>query len=226
MQKAAFLRSSIGAKILMAITGLGLVGFVIAHMLGNLLIFFGRDALNSYGESLRNLPGGLLWVARAGLVVMVVVHIITAIKVSAANRAARPIPYQRKKNLVTGYGARTMIWSGIIIASFLAYHLAHYTFLVTNPEFQNMVDGNRHDVYTMVVTGFQSIPIVVLYIVAVGLLSLHLGHGIPSFFQSLGLRHPTYTPIIRRAGKAITIILFVGYASIPIAVVCGWVGAL
>ena len=222
-QLGTFLRSSIGTKMVMAVTGLGLVGFVIAHMLGNLLVFFGPSAINEYADSLRNLPGGTLWVARLGLVAIVVIHIVSAIRLTMMNRAARPVRYKRKQNLVTSYAARTMFWSGLIIAFFIAYHLAHFTFLLTNPEFSQMMDGNRHDVYTMVVTGFQNKAVVALYLVAVALLASHLGHGLPSFFQTLGIRHHTYTPLLKGAGKALAVILFVGFASVPISIATGWI---
>ena len=207
----------------MALTGLGLTGFVLAHMLANLLVFFGPTAINEYAQSLRDLPGGTLWIARAGLAAMVIVHILSAIRVTLANRAARPVRYHRKRNLVTSYAARTMVWSGLILSVFILYHLAHFTFLVTNPEFAEMMDGDRHDVFTMVVTGFQNKAIVIFYVIAVGLLASHLGHGIPSFLQTLGIRHPRYSPLLQRAGKALAWILFVGFASVPISIVAGWV---
>jgi len=217
-----YFRSSIGTKTLMAITGLILVLFVTGHMLGNLQIFLGAEAINAYGASLRAHPL-FLWIVRGGLLITVVVHINAAIRLAAANRRARPIPYQRVTYSATTYGARTMLVSGLIIFAFLAYHLAHYTVLIVNPEYKTLTDAlGRHDVYAMVVSGFSNFGVVALYLVAVFLLTTHLGHGIPSFFQSLGWRHAKYTPSIEKWGPRFGWILFLGFAAVPIGVISGF----
>jgi succinate dehydrogenase / fumarate reductase cytochrome b subunit len=218
-----FIRSSIGTKMLMAVTGLALVAFAFAHMLGNLQIFLGPDAINGYAKSLRMVPA-LLWTARTGLILMVLLHIGAAVLLVLENRAARPVPYAKTSRIVTGYAARTMAYSGLIIVAFVAYHLAHFTLLWTNPEFRTLHDAvGRHNVYDMVVTGFQNKAIAALYIIAVGLLCMHLSHGIPSFFQSLGLRHGKYTPAVELIGPVAAVLLFVGYVSVPISVMAGWI---
>ena len=217
-----FFTSSIGAKMLMAITGLALVLFILGHMLGNLQVFAGREAINSYAAALKGMPA-LLWTVRGGLVVVVLLHALSAISLTLANRAARPVKYAYNDYVVTGYAARTMIWGGIIVGLFIAFHLAHFTLLVTHPEFSALTDGaGRHDVYGMVVVGFEQIPISIIYIVAVAVLCLHLSHGIPSFLQSLGLRHPRITPLSEKLGPAIALAIFVGMTSIPVSVMAGW----
>ncbi len=217
-----FFTSSIGAKMLMAITGLALVLFILGHMLGNLQIFAGREAINSYAAALQSMPA-LLWTVRGGLVVIVLLHALSAITLTLANRAARPIKYAYNDYVVTGYAARTMIWGGIIVGLFIAYHVAHFTLLLTNPEFAAMTDSaGRHDVYGMVVVGFEQIPISIIYIVAIAALCLHLSHGIPSFAQSLGLHHPKFTPLLEKLGLVIALAIFIGMASIPASVLAGW----
>ena len=219
-----FLKSSIGSKWLVAFTGLGWIVYLIAHMVGNLQIFMGRDAINAYAASLRDMPA-VLWGARSLLLLGFVLHVAFAIRLTARNRAARPVGYVKKKNLRSTVVGRTMILSGLIVLVFLAYHIAHYTLLVTNPEYQNLHDGlGRHDVYSMVVLGFSNYGISALYILGVTLICLHLGHGFPSFFQTLGLRHPKYTPLFQALGLGVAIILFVGFVSVPIAVMADWIG--
>lgn len=218
-----YIRSSIGMKQLMAVTGLILLGFVIAHMLGNLLVFSGRDAMNSYAVKLRDY-GPLLWIMRLGVLGAVLLHIGAAIRLVAINRAARPVRYQVFKPRTTPYYARAVAWTGLIIFAFVVYHLLHFTFGTIYPEFYALEDAQgRHDVYAMLVRGFQNELVSASYIVSVGLLSLHLAHGIPSLFQSLGLRHPKYTPKIQSVGHWLAVLLFIGYASIPAAVLLGWV---
>ncbi len=218
-----YLRSSIGMKQLMAVTGLILLGFVIAHLLGNLLIFAGRETLNDYAEALRDY-GPVLWIMRAIILGAVLVHIGAAIRLVSLNRAARPVRYQVFKPRTTPYYARAVAWTGLIVLAFVVFHLLHHTFGVVYPEYygQSWEGGEFYDVYNMVVMGFDHVWVSVSYIVAVALLSLHLAHGVPSLFQTLGLRHPKYTPTIEKIGHWLAVVLFVGYASIPVAVLLGW----
>jgi succinate dehydrogenase / fumarate reductase cytochrome b subunit len=218
-----FLRSSIGAKMLMAVTGIGLVLFTIAHMLGNLQVFGGPAAINGYAHSLRQVPG-LLWTARAGLIVAVLLHIGAAIRVTLQNLAARPEGYRARDYRAASYASRTMVWSGVILFAFVVYHLAHFTLLWVRPEYKTFIDDmGRHDVYRMVVTGFSHELVAIAYIIAVGLLCMHLAHGIPSFLQTLGIRHPKYTPMLEVAGPAIAVLLFLGFAAVPVGVMAHWV---
>lgn len=218
-----YLKSSIGMKQIMGVTGLLMVAFLIAHLLGNLQVFLGRDVFNAYGVKLREF-GPLLWLARAGLVVLVVLHIAAAVRLTALNRAARPVRYRMFKPKVTPLYARTMAWSGLIVLAFVVFHLLHFTFGSVFHDYYNLTDAKgRHDIYSMLVLGFREPAVSVSYIIAMALLCFHLAHGIPSLFQSLGFSHPKYDRAIERTGLALAWILFVGFTSIPVAVLLGWV---
>jgi len=218
-----FIRSSIGSKMLMAVTGIALVLFVIIHMVANLQIFMGPVAINSYGHHLRQLPP-LLWGARGGLLLVVVLHIGSAIRLTLQNRAARPRAYAYTDYRAAGYASRTMALSGLILFAFIAFHLAHYTLLWVDTSFQGFTDQmGRHDIYHMVIVGFSNYWVSALYIIAVWLLCSHLSHCIPSYFQTLGLRHPKYTPGIEKSGPVIAGLIFLGFISVPIAVMAKWI---
>lgn len=213
--------SSIGAKLVMAITGIMLFGFVIGHLMGNLLMFAGQEAVNTYAQWLKD-RGLLLWVVRAGLLAVFVVHIASAFRVWRLNRAARPEPYDVSKFLTTTYAARTIMVSGVIVLAFVAYHLMHYTLGITNPEFMGLVDSQgRHNVYRMVIQGFSSVPVSVVYLIAVLLLGMHLSHGVTSFFQTLGLHGSKFSAFTAKLGPVCGLLIFIGYASIPMAVLSG-----
>lgn len=215
---AAAMRSSIGAKTVMAITGLGLIVFLVGHLLGNLQIFLGPDVLNHYGEKLREYPA-FLWGARAGLLVLVLLHIDSAIRVTRANRAARPERYAKRKAQEASYAARTLMLSGVLIAAYVVYHLLHFTTHDVHTSYSGHLDAHgRHDVYAMVVGSFQNPAISLVYIVAMVLLSMHLSHGVGSFLQTLGWGHPRYNRGTRLAGPVVAIVLALGYISIPVAI--------
>lgn len=212
------LGSSIGTKVVMGVTGLLLVGFVLVHMLGNLQIFLGPDTLNHYGELLRTLPE-LLWAARIVLLAAVVLHIASALRLTAQNRAARPQRYVMSVPVKVGIAPRTLLLTGLVIAAFVVYHLMHFTFLVTHPEFHHLVDAKgRHDVYAMVVAGFSDPFVSGFYVLAQVLLAMHLSHGVGSLFQTLGLATPRWRPRLDRLGAALAWIILVGNISIPAAV--------
>lgn len=214
-----YVKSSVGAKQVMALSGLLLVGFLIVHMLGNLQIFKGREAVNGYAASLKAL-GPLLWVARGGLLAIFLVHVFSAIRLVQLNRAARPVAYHKVSRDKSTFASRTMAMSGIIILAFLVFHLLHFT-LGGGPmpeAFQSVDRWGRHDVYTMTVLGFQKVPISLAYIVAMLLLGIHLSHGVTSFFQTLGANHPKYNPLFRMAGPIVAGIFVIGNCSMPIAV--------
>jgi succinate dehydrogenase / fumarate reductase cytochrome b subunit len=218
-------RSSLGSKFLMALTGLGLTLFVFAHMLGNFQVFSGPDALNSYAAALKHMPG-LLWTARVGLLVIFVLHVVYGVKLWAANRAARPVTYHFKKFREATLASRTMIWTGLVVLAFVLFHLAHYTFFWVNPGFGELHDvEGRHDVYRMTIYGFRSPLISLLYVVAMALLAFHLSHGFQSLFQSLGLNHPRWFPILRGAGLVVAVVVFVGNSSMPLAVLFRIIGS-
>jgi succinate dehydrogenase cytochrome b subunit len=218
---AQLLRSTVGKKIAMAVSGAILVLWVIGHMVGNLKVFLGPKAINDYAEGLRTIGeplfarGQLLWIARIGLILAVVVHIVSAAQLTLLSRAARPIGYRKAPHLELGYASRTMRWGGVIILAYAIYHLMHMTFGSAHPDF---VPG---DVYHNLVVGFSSWPVVIAYTVATATLMFHLYHGIWSALQTLGASHPHYETLRRRGSAAIAILLFLGFTAVPVAVLTG-----
>jgi succinate dehydrogenase / fumarate reductase cytochrome b subunit len=214
-------QSSIGKKFLMAFSGLILLGFVIGHLLGNLLVCAGPAALNGYAAKLRQL-GPWLWVVRGGLLATLIVHVWSAIVLSRENRAARPVGYRALRTRNTTFAARTMGWSGALVALYLLYHLLHLTFRVAHPELTRMTDAHGHvDVYAMVIMSFQQPLISFVYILSMGLLWLHLRHGIASAVQSLGLSTERTIPRWEWFGRILSMAIFLGYVAIPLAVLSG-----
>jgi len=226
-----FLSSSIGRKWIVALTGLVLFGFVVGHLIGNLQIFLGPESINRYGAFLQGL-GELLWLVRIGLLVMLVLHIVFTIKLRAESRAARDGRYAVTQYRASSLPARWMTLSGLMVLCFIIYHLLHFTVQVpavnlTNPaiNFETLHDAQaRHDVYGMMVRGFR-VPIVsFFYLLSVGLLALHLNHGIMSMAQTIGVNTGKLRPLWEKGGPAFAWLIFLGYASIPIAVMCGVFG--
>lgn len=211
-----FFEATIVKKAIMAVTGLVLFGFVTGHLLGNLQVFLGPVRLNAYAAFLKS-NVELLWGTRIVLLVCVVAHIVVTIQLAQLKSKARPVGYVRKKNPHSGAASRTMYYSGPMIAAFIIYHLLHFTVGAVHPRF---VEG---DVYANLVYGFLQWPVSLAYAIAIGLLCLHLNHGIYSIFQTLGLAHPKYMPGIKKAAMAISILFFVGFVSIPAAVLTGFV---
>lgn len=217
----AFYRSPVGKKAVMAVTGVVGFGFVIAHMLGNLQVFLGPEAMNAYGLKLHETPA-LLYGARTVLGLAVALHIVAAVQLIGMNRAARPEGYKKLTAVASSYAARTMRWSGPILAVFIVYHLLHFTIGVAHPQFAYQ-DAMRTvpAPYENVVRGFSNPIVSFFYIVSMILLMLHLNHGAWSLFQSLGLNHPRYTPVLRTMARAASFALLIGNCSIPIAVLAG-----
>jgi succinate dehydrogenase / fumarate reductase cytochrome b subunit len=214
----SYINTSVGKKVIMAVSGLALYGFVIMHMLGNLQIFAGPEKLNAYGQFLQSL-GGLLWAARLGLLAAVGLHIFVAVKLTLENQAARPIPYYSQHTNVASYASRTMKYSGLIVFAFIVYHLLHFTFGVTDPSAHALKDSmGRHDIYGMVIAGFSNPIVSASYIFAMGLLCLHLSHGFFSLFQSLGINQPEYDAKLKLAANIFALGIFLGNSSMPIAV--------
>ena len=202
----------------MAVTGLILSGFVVAHMLGNLQIFLGPAALNGYAEHLQEMPY-LLWPARVILLATLILHMALAAQLTLENRKARPVAYAFKDTVQASYASRTMMMSGIIIFLFIVYHLLHFTFGLTNPEYYGVADDQgRHDVYAMVVMSFRDAPIAFTYILAMAVLCLHLSHGLRSFPQSLGFDTQKHAHAVDFFAWAFTVAIFLGNCSIPAAV--------
>ncbi len=221
-----FSQSSIGRKILVALTGLLLAGFLVAHLLGNLLVYAGADAMNAYAKKLHDL-GPLLIVARVGLVVLVVVHIVYTVQLTRANRAARPAQYAVNTVQKATRASRSMILSGLTILAFVVYHLAHYTWGVANhyhdPSNARYWVGADHNAYQMVVDGFGVWYVSLFYIIAMALLFMHLSHGLSSLSQTLGITTARTRGLIDITARGIAFLLFAGFASIPVAVMSGLV---
>jgi len=220
---ARLIQSSLGKKFLMAVTGLGLFLFIIAHMLGNLQVFLGAEAINRYAHFLKSNPE-ILWSSRIGLLAMAIIHVTTSIALTLENRASRDTQYAVYQPVKATFTSRTMIVSGSIIFTFVLFHLAHYTLLTVQPEYRNLRDAHgHHDVYRMVVDGFSNSWFAGFYVLSVGLLCFHLSHGIAAMFQSLGLKNDAYAERIECFAKSVAVILFVGYASVPVSVALGLV---
>jgi succinate dehydrogenase / fumarate reductase, cytochrome b subunit len=211
----------------MAVTGFFLFFFVIGHMVGNLQIFLGPEAINRYGHLLQSNPE-LIWPARIGLIVLVGLHIWSAVRLSAENNAARPVGYGEYKPVGSSYASRTMLMSGLIVASFIIYHLLHYTVQVkqinlTGQNFVDLVDQEkRHDIFKMIVLGFSNLWVSLFYILSMGLLCTHLSHGLSSMFQSIGWKNGNYRPILDKAAPVVASLIFLGYTSIPVAILLGF----
>ncbi|HYP06866.1 MAG TPA: succinate dehydrogenase cytochrome b subunit [Bryobacteraceae bacterium] len=214
-RRASFFETTIGKKVVMAVTGILLFGFLLAHMIGNLQFFMGPEKLNTYAENLRHiLP--VLWVMRIGLLVAAVLHIASSVSLARAKNVARPVGYAKRHNVGSNYASRTMYWSGPIVLAFLIYHLLHFTIGTAHPEFRELKP------YENVVSGFSNPIVSVAYIVAVALLGMHLYHGLWSMFQTLGAAHPRYTPKLKAFAKLFTAVIVLGFLSVPLAVLAGF----
>lgn len=205
-------RSTIGKKVIVAVTGLILVLFLIAHVGGNLLYFAGRERINAYSAFLHDSPA-MLWGARIVLLVSVIAHIVVTLRLAKLRREARPIGYQGGKSTITNYATRTMILSGPLVAAFVVYHILHFTTGTAHPD-----PFKAGDVHANVTLSFSNPVIAGVYIVAMVLLLGHLFHGIWSMLQTIGLRHPKYDTLVRRVSVLLALIIVVGFMSIPVYV--------
>jgi succinate dehydrogenase / fumarate reductase cytochrome b subunit len=219
-----FYDAPIGKKVVMAVTGLILFGYVVAHLLGNLQIYSSNpEQINRYAAFLHNPANALaLWAARGVLLIAVVMHITAAVQLWGQNNAARPVGYHRKADVPTSYAARTMRYSGIIIAAFVIFHILHLTVGAIPGLPGQEIGPNEPNVRANVIHGFQNVWVSGFYILAMVLLCMHLYHGIWSMFQSLGVSHPKYTPILKRSSAIIAVLIAIGNISIPVAVLAGW----
>jgi succinate dehydrogenase / fumarate reductase cytochrome b subunit len=200
----------------MAATGLLLYGFVIAHMIGNLQVYLGPEAINAYGEFLQHvLHGQGIWIARFALLVAVALHLWAAVSLTLGNRSARPRGYREWQARESTYASRTMVWSGPLLALFIVYHLAHFTLGNAHPDFV------RGDVYRNVVVGFQNPFASGFYILAMLALGLHMYHGFWSMLQTLGLSQPRWNRIRRGLSLLLAWVVVLGNISIPLAVLLG-----
>ena len=226
-------RSSLGKKYVMAVTGCALFLFVIGHLAGNLQIFLGPEAINRYGYFLQSNPE-LIWPARLGLLLMVGLHIWSAVKVWLENKAARPVGYALYQPVGSSYASRNMLIGGSVVFVFIIYHLLHYTaevqflnltgqnFAAFMEKLPGQVPPERHDIYKMMVVGFSKPLVAGFYVLGLALLCLHLSHGASSMFQSLGWKNDAYRPFLDKAAQVVAVLIFLGYTSIPIAILCGY----
>jgi len=212
-------KSTVGRKILMAVTGLCLVGFISVHLLGNLSVFAGPDGINAYAEHLHAL-GPLVWIFRLIMLGLFAVHITFGVQLYLENRAATPENYAVQKTLVTTFSAKTMVFTGLIVLAFLLYHLLHFTVQITNPDISAhhlpLDAASRLDVFTMVTASFQNAFIAIIYIVAMIALLLHLMHGISSWVQTLGWSSGPSQDKVTAIGKIVAIVYGLAYIAIPL----------
>jgi succinate dehydrogenase / fumarate reductase cytochrome b subunit len=213
--------SSIGKKYVMAVTGLMLFGFVCVHLLGNLQIFLGADHINTYAALLQG-NKAVLWSFRAVMLVLVLTHITMALTLTLENRAARPISYASGKVPHASFAARTMVFGGIALFAFIGIHLLHFTVGVVTPDIMHHMDlKGRHDVYQMMIEGFNYKWVSLIYIVGMVALFLHLSHGVESFFQTLGLKNRVYGCAITVFAKGAAAVILFGNCAIVLAALTG-----
>jgi len=214
-------RTSVGKKFYMAISGAILIGFLVAHMVGNLKVFMGAEAFHHYAEFLREVGYPLLphmaglWMFRVILLVCVGLHMLSAWQVYLQSRNARGGKYTREESLLFSYASRTMRWGGVIIASFVIYHLLHFTVGNAHPDF---VPG---DAYRNVVIGFQNPLVVGFYVLALVMVTFHVYHGLWSAFQTVGANHPKYNPYRRPLALILALVLLLGFLTVPVGVMAG-----
>lgn len=208
---ARFWHSTVGKKTVMAVTGAIGLGYLIAHVIGNLLIFRGAANIDAYARFLKsNL--GLLWSVRAILFVAVIAHIAAAFQLTRISQKSRPIAYKRWRPVGSDFASRTMRWTGPIVGIFIVYHLLHFTLGTVHPDF------HEGQVYHNVTAGFRVWYVSAFYTVAMLALFGHLYHGAWSMFQSVGLNHPKYNKLVRTLATIITVFVVIGFISIPVAV--------
>lgn len=211
-----FYASMVGKKVVMGITGLIGIGFVMAHALGNLLVFRGPDAINNYSHFLKG-TGELLWGLRIVLIVSVILHVIAAVQLTQQSRAARPIGYAKQERQVATVASRTMRWGGALLLVFIVLHILHFTTGTIRPE------GvfSREDVYENIILSFRIWWVALLYVVAMLALGLHLFHGAWSSVRSIGVSPPSPEPLHHRISLAIALLVWAAFTAVPVAVVTG-----
>lgn len=225
--------SSIGKKILVAITGAFLVLFLAGHLVGNLLVFVGREAFNDYAYFLHHMIHGAgIWIFRVIMLGAVAVHVAATVSLTLQNRAARK-PYECQAVIQATTSSRTMIWSGLTLLAFFIYHMLHFTIRVFNQydtldRYKETVIHNgeklvRHDAWQMVVDGFNWWPATFFYVIAMTLLCSHLSHGVASIFQTLGLRFKKSENVLRCVSVGYAMVIWIGFISIPLAIILGFV---
>src|SRR5687767_4201327 len=220
-----FYQSTVGKKVIMAVTGLIGIGYVILHMAGNLQAFAGREKINAYSALLHGPGAELLWLARVVLVVAVVLHVVSATQLTRLARAARPVGYKNREPQVSTIASRTMRWGGFLLLAFIIFHLLHLTTRQIDPAgwATRMDAAGRYDIYGNVVASFRIWWVSAIYLVAMVLLGMHLWHGVWSFGRSLGVAKPSDHPLRRRLAPILAAVLWLGFSIVPIAVLAGMI---
>jgi succinate dehydrogenase / fumarate reductase cytochrome b subunit len=218
LRPVTFWQSTNGKKVIMAVTGAMMFAFVVGHMLGNLQMFEAPEHINGYGHFLHNL-GELLWLERGIMLLAIALHITATVQLALRSNAARPVGYSRRQAINSSYASRTMYWSGPIVLAFIIFHLLQFTAGYIHPH-ATFTEG---EVYSNVVAGFQVWWVSAWYIFAMCLLGLHLSHGLWSMFQSVGLAHPRNSVTLKNAARAVAALIVLGYISIPISVLLGFI---
>src|SRR3954470_9937599 len=214
-------RSTIGKKLIMAVTGLMLVVFVIGHMLGNLQQFLGPARMNAYAAFLKS-TGELLWIARIGLIAATVLHVLMARQLTQIQRPGRPVDYTKREPQVSTLASRTMRWGGVFLLVFIIFHILHFTTGTLFPiASQPDTPFSHTDVYGNVVSAFRTPWVTAFYVVAMLFLLLHLFHGAWSSVRTLGLSKPSSDPLHRRISTVIAVVVWLGFSAIPVAVFLG-----
>lgn len=218
-----FYRSTIGKKIIMAVTGLIGVGFVIGHMAGNLQVFVGRDKLNAYGALLHGPLAELLWLVRLVLIAAIVLHVLMAYQLTMRSRAARPVGYQQRAPQVSTWASRTMRWGGVLLLVFIILHILHFTTGQVDPAgWHERLDGvGRRDVYGNLVASFRIWWVAAFYVLAMIFLGLHLYHGAWSSVRTLGYAKPSPRPLHRRIALVVAALIWLGFTVVPLGVLAG-----
>lgn len=219
----AIYRTTIGKKLIMAITGLILVGFLIGHMWGNLHTFEGPQALNAYGAFLRTVGEPALtneqalWMVRIVLLVSAILHIWAAVSLTRLDWASRPVGYRTKKAVAGSLAARTMRWSGVLIAVFIVYHILQFTIGTLHPDFR------RGDIYYNVTVAFRNPVVTLFYVVVMAFIGLHLWHGVWSTFQTLGLNNRGRNRFWGGVAAVVSVVVALGFITVPLAIATGLV---
>ncbi len=214
-------RTSVGKKFYMAISGAILIGFLVAHMVGNLKMYMGADAFNHYAEFLREVGYPILphmvglWIFRVVLLACVGLHMLSAWQVYTQSRNARGSKYKKEESLSFAYASRTMRWGGVIIATFVIYHILHFTTGAAHPQFEHGA------AYENVIIGFQNPLVIAFYLLALVMVTFHVYHGLWSAFQTVGANHPKYNPFRRPLALALALALLLGFLTVPVGVAMG-----
>jgi succinate dehydrogenase / fumarate reductase cytochrome b subunit len=218
-----FYHSTVGKKVIMAVTGLIGIGYVILHVAGNLQAFAGREKINGYSALLHGAGAELLWLVRVVLIIAVVLHVVMAVQLTQRARAARPVKYHEREPQVSTMSSRTMRWGGALLLAFIVFHILHFTTRQVDPAgWAHRVDASgRYDIYGNMIASFRIWWVSAVYLVAMVALGLHLWHGVWSFGRSLGVAKSSGHPLRRRIAPILAVAIWLGFSIVPIAVLLG-----